>query len=146
MAVPKDKRPRFRLVDAPDPPGVWKLDRLSRSLKDALHIMERIAGTSAGFRSITENILAASSTAVAIPRSVHSPMDCINRVWNLMFPVLPDEALLGDLRQHRPHACVASGAPAPLVGRRIKKLRELGFRPSVSLSHSIRNMVEWPLR
>src|SRR6478735_4699532 len=35
---------------------VWKLDRLSRSLKDLLHIMERIAKAGAGFRSITENI------------------------------------------------------------------------------------------
>ena len=35
---------------------VWKLDRLSRALKDVLHIMERIGGAGAGFRSITENI------------------------------------------------------------------------------------------
>ncbi len=35
---------------------VWKLDRLSRSLKDVLHIMERIGTAGAGFRSITENI------------------------------------------------------------------------------------------
>ena len=35
---------------------VWKLDRLSRSLKDVLHIMERIAEVGAGFRSITESI------------------------------------------------------------------------------------------
>lgn len=35
---------------------VWKLDRLSRSLKDLLHIMERIGHAEAGFRSITENI------------------------------------------------------------------------------------------
>jgi DNA invertase Pin-like site-specific DNA recombinase len=35
---------------------VWKLDRLSRSLKDVLHIMDRIANAGAGFRSITENI------------------------------------------------------------------------------------------
>jgi DNA invertase Pin-like site-specific DNA recombinase len=35
---------------------VWKLDRLSRSLKDVLHIMERIRNAGAGFRSITENI------------------------------------------------------------------------------------------
>src|SRR3984957_18310477 len=35
---------------------VWKLDRLSRSLKDVLHIMERIAQAGAGFRSITENL------------------------------------------------------------------------------------------
>ena len=35
---------------------VWKLDRLSRSLKDVLHIMERIGNAKAGFRSLTENI------------------------------------------------------------------------------------------
>jgi DNA invertase Pin-like site-specific DNA recombinase len=35
---------------------VWKLDRLSRSLKDVLHIMERIGAVGAGFRSITEAI------------------------------------------------------------------------------------------
>ena len=35
---------------------VWKLDRLSRSLKDVLHIMEQIAEAGAGFRSVTENI------------------------------------------------------------------------------------------
>jgi DNA invertase Pin-like site-specific DNA recombinase len=35
---------------------VWKLDRLSRSLKDVLHIMERIGMAGAGFRSITEAI------------------------------------------------------------------------------------------
>jgi DNA invertase Pin-like site-specific DNA recombinase len=32
---------------------VWKLDRLSRSLKDVLHIMQRIGDVGAGFRSIT---------------------------------------------------------------------------------------------
>ncbi len=35
---------------------VWKLDRLSRSLKDVLHIMERIVAADAGFRSVTEHI------------------------------------------------------------------------------------------
>ena len=35
---------------------VWKLDRLSRSSMDVLHIMERIAAANAGFRSVTENI------------------------------------------------------------------------------------------
>lgn len=34
----------------------WKLDRLSRSLKDVLHIMERIDVTGTGFRSLTEDI------------------------------------------------------------------------------------------
>jgi len=35
---------------------VWKLDRLSRSLKDFLHLMERIKEADAGFRSLTEAI------------------------------------------------------------------------------------------
>jgi DNA invertase Pin-like site-specific DNA recombinase len=35
---------------------VWKLDRLSRSLKDLLHIIERIEQAGAGFRSLTEAI------------------------------------------------------------------------------------------
>lgn len=35
---------------------VWKLDRLSRSLKDLLHVMDRIELAKAGFRSITEAI------------------------------------------------------------------------------------------
>src|SRR3546814_3665721 len=34
----------------------WKLDRLSRSLKDMLHIMERIEMAGARFRSLTEAI------------------------------------------------------------------------------------------
>src|SRR5208337_2982235 len=35
---------------------VWKLDRLSRSLKDVLTLMEKIAQAGAGFRSLTEVI------------------------------------------------------------------------------------------
>ena len=35
---------------------VWKLDRLSRSLKDLLSIMEKIDLAGAGFRSLTEAI------------------------------------------------------------------------------------------
>ena len=35
---------------------VWKLDRLSRSLRDVLTIMERLAEAKAGFRSLTEAI------------------------------------------------------------------------------------------
>src|SRR3712207_561332 len=35
---------------------VWKLDRLSRSLRDVLTMMERLAGAKAGFRSLTEAI------------------------------------------------------------------------------------------
>ena len=35
---------------------VWKLDRLSRSLKDLLHILEKVEAAGAGFRSLTESI------------------------------------------------------------------------------------------
>jgi DNA invertase Pin-like site-specific DNA recombinase len=35
---------------------VWKLDRLSRSLKDLLHILEKLEASEAGFRSLTESI------------------------------------------------------------------------------------------
>src|SRR5580700_6775421 len=35
---------------------VWKLDRLSRSLRDVLTIMERLAEAKTGFRSLTEAI------------------------------------------------------------------------------------------
>src|SRR5271169_5482862 len=35
---------------------VWKLDRLSRSLKDVLTIMEHVHKAKAGFRSLTEVI------------------------------------------------------------------------------------------
>lgn len=35
---------------------VWKLDRLSRSLKDTIHLMEKISGAEAGFRSLTEAV------------------------------------------------------------------------------------------
>src|SRR5580704_5031518 len=35
---------------------VWKLDRLSRSLKDLLHIMEKVSDAGAGFRSLTEAV------------------------------------------------------------------------------------------
>jgi DNA invertase Pin-like site-specific DNA recombinase len=35
---------------------VWKLDRLSRSLRDVLTIMERVQDQKAGFRSLTEAV------------------------------------------------------------------------------------------
>jgi len=35
---------------------VWKLDRLSRSLKDLLHLIDRLNSKGAGFRSLTEQI------------------------------------------------------------------------------------------
>ena len=35
---------------------VWKLDRLSRSLRDVLSLMEKVENSDAGFRSLTEAI------------------------------------------------------------------------------------------
>src|SRR5436309_5847476 len=54
-----DRPQLHRLLDQLRPQDVvvvWKLDRLSRSLKDLLHLMERIAQAGAGFRSLTEAI------------------------------------------------------------------------------------------
>src|SRR5215475_5776907 len=54
-----DRPELHRLLDQLRPQDVvvvWKLDRLSRSLKDLLHIMDRIAQAEAGFRSLTEAI------------------------------------------------------------------------------------------
>jgi len=54
-----DRPELHRLLDQLRPKDivvVWKLDRLSRSLKDLLSIMERIVHAGAGFRSLTEAI------------------------------------------------------------------------------------------
>jgi DNA invertase Pin-like site-specific DNA recombinase len=54
-----DRPELARLLDQLRPGDVvmvWKLDRLSRSLKDLLHLLERIETTGAGFRSLTESI------------------------------------------------------------------------------------------
>jgi DNA invertase Pin-like site-specific DNA recombinase len=54
------ERPELhRMIDQLRPGDVvvvWKLDRLSRSLKDLLHILEKIADAGAGFRSLTEAV------------------------------------------------------------------------------------------
>ena len=53
-------RPELHLLLEQLRPGdvlvVWKLDRLSRSLKDLLHILERVESAGAGFRSLTEAV------------------------------------------------------------------------------------------
>ncbi|WP_306440529.1 recombinase family protein [Mesorhizobium sp. SARCC-RB16n] len=48
--------PAARPAREDDTVVAWKLDRLSRSLKDVLHIMERIETAGVGFRSLTEAI------------------------------------------------------------------------------------------
>ena len=52
-----DRPELHRLVDQlreGDVVLVWKLDRLSRSLKDLLHLLEKVEAAGAGFRSLTE--------------------------------------------------------------------------------------------
>jgi DNA invertase Pin-like site-specific DNA recombinase len=54
-----DRPELHRVLDQARPGDVvlgWKLDRLSRSLKDLLHIIERLDAAGAGFRSMTEAI------------------------------------------------------------------------------------------
>lgn len=54
-----DRPQLHRLLDQLRPGDVvmvWKLDRLSRSLKDLLHILEKIDAAEAGFRCLTEPV------------------------------------------------------------------------------------------
>jgi len=54
---------------------VWKLDRLSRSLRDVLVIMERLAEAKAGFRSLTEAIDTTSPAGRMMMQMVRSFAD-----------------------------------------------------------------------
>lgn len=54
-----DRPELHRLLDqlrAGDVVVVWKLDRLSRSLKDLLHLLDQLSARGAGFQSLTERI------------------------------------------------------------------------------------------
>lgn len=56
---PRDRPELHRLLDHLRPGDVlvvWKLDRLSRSLKDLLLILEKLEGAGADFQSLTEAI------------------------------------------------------------------------------------------
>ena len=75
---------------------VWKLDRLSRSLKDVLHITEQIGNAGAGFRSITENIDTATSAGRMMMQMVGA--------WR---------------RFHRPNRCRTTGSAVQLCSRRV---------------------------
>ena len=55
---------------------VWKLDRLSRSLKDLLHVLEKITEVKAGSRSLTEAI----DTTTPAGRMMHLNARCICRI------------------------------------------------------------------
>jgi DNA invertase Pin-like site-specific DNA recombinase len=54
-----DRPELHRMIDqlrSGDIAVVWKLDRLSRSLKDLLHLLDKIEEKGGGFRSLTESI------------------------------------------------------------------------------------------
>jgi DNA invertase Pin-like site-specific DNA recombinase len=51
---------------------VWKLDRLSRSLKDMLLILEKITEAGAGFRSLTEHIDTTTPAGRMMPQMLGS--------------------------------------------------------------------------
>lgn len=64
-----DRRELTRMLDRlhqGDVVIVVKLDRLARSLRDLLNIIERIANCGAGFRSLTESIDTTTSAGVMI--------------------------------------------------------------------------------
>ena len=84
---------------------VWKLDRLSRSLKDVLHNMERIAAASAGFRSVTENI----DTATPAGRMMMRMVECFAEFERAMI-------------RERTSAGLAAARAEGRVGGRRKKL------------------------
>ena len=53
---PTGTSPALEQVRKGDVLVVWRLDRLSRSLRDVLTIMERLAEAKAGFRSLTPQL------------------------------------------------------------------------------------------
>ncbi|MDZ5645734.1 recombinase family protein [Nitrospirillum sp. BR 11828] len=73
-----DRPELHRLIDQLRPGDVvvvWKLDRLSRSLKDLLHLIDRITRADAGFRSLTEAIETTSPAGRMLMRMVTSFAD-----------------------------------------------------------------------
>ena len=50
----------------------WKLDRLSRSLRELLHLLERIEAAGAGFRSPTESIDTTTAVGRMLMRMLRS--------------------------------------------------------------------------
>jgi DNA invertase Pin-like site-specific DNA recombinase len=51
---------------------VWKLDRLSRSLKELLHIMEQVHDAGVGFRSVTEAVGTTTSAGLMVMQMLGS--------------------------------------------------------------------------
>jgi len=78
-----DRPELHRLLDHPregDTVVVWKLDRLSRSLKDVLHIMERIGNAGAGFRSITESVMSGRKSGAEMARLYNISQPTVSRI------------------------------------------------------------------
>ena len=59
---------------------VWKLDRLSGSLRDVLTIMERLTEAKAGFRSLTEAI--DTTTPAVLKRQIQSELRCCHEFYS----------------------------------------------------------------
>ena len=90
------ERPQFlRLLNqlrTGDVVVVWKLDRLSRSLRDVLTIMEQLGEAGAGFRSLTEAIDTTTPAGRGLTPRLGPPLCCIStRMWALPFTGECDE-------------------------------------------------------
>ena len=89
---------------------VWKLDRLSRSLRDVLTIMEQLAEANAGFRSLTEAIDTETPLASSVAR--HSRT---TRVDILPIGTPPICGSMCFLSSHRYKSTVRGRSPARCV-------------------------------
>ena len=96
---------------------VWKLDRLSRSLKDLLHLMERIEAADAGFRSLTEAI----DTTTAAGRMM---MQMVGSFAEFETPVI---------RERTPAGLAQACAEGRVGGRR----RKLGDKKRREIAESV---------
>jgi DNA invertase Pin-like site-specific DNA recombinase len=101
-----DRPELHRLLDQLRPDDVvvvWKLDRLSRSLKDLLHIMERIAQAGAGFRSLTGAI----DTTTPAGRMLMQMVGCFAEFERAMIR----ERTQGGLQAARAHGRIGGRRP-----------------------------------
>jgi DNA invertase Pin-like site-specific DNA recombinase len=98
---------------------VWKLDRLSRSLKDVLLLMEKIEKAEAGFQSLTESI------------------DTTTPAGRMMMQIVGSFAEFerAMLREHTKHGLTAARVQGRLGGRR-PKLKTHQEQEIIHLVHS----------
>ena len=105
---------------------VWKLDRLSRSLKDVLHIMERIGDAGAGFRSITEAVY---TTTPAGRMMMRARKPRCNTIHIVRLPPRAARRAGGPLRSDRGRGWAPIAARMPRegsTGSGVRRLRGTG--------------------